>query len=113
MGGYSKFSTAEMVIGGMFTLSVDIVSALLDIIPAIGWFIATLLQATISFSTTLWLMFKGGKKAMGLERQLIKQFSNVLPFIPTTFAAFIIETRLHNNPKLAQKMVRSAVKPAK
>ncbi len=106
MGKHKRFTAAEIIIGGIFTLSVDIISALLDVIPAIGWFIATLLQAVTSFSTTLWLMFKGGKKAAGLERQLIKQLSNVLPLVPTTFTAFMIETKLHNSPKLAQKMAK-------
>jgi len=95
-----KFSTAEIVIGGLFTLGVDGVSALLDLVPIIGWMIATGVQAGTSFGTSFWLMSKGGKRAMKLERQLIKQISNILPLVPTTFTAFMIETALHNNPKL-------------
>lgn len=101
MNEHNKFTTAEIVIGGMFTLCVDGISALFDL-TVIGMVVAIPLQAGTSFGTTLWLMSKGSKRATSLERQLIKQFSNVLPVIPTTFAAFMIETTLHNNPKFAQ-----------
>lgn len=101
MGEYNKFSTAEIVIGGLFTLCVDGASALLDL-TGIGMIISMPLQASTSVGTTLWLISKGGKRAASLERQLIKHFSNVLPIVPTTFAAFMIETTLHNRPELAK-----------
>ena len=95
-----KFSTAEVIIGGLFALFIDGMALLLDLIPAIGWLIATVVQAMASVGTTLWLVFKGSKRATKLERQLVKQLSNFLPFVPTVFASFMIEVALHNNPRL-------------
>ena len=101
MDEHRKFNMAEIVVGGLFTLTVDAVAALLDFVPAIGWMIASIIQAGTSFGTSMWLRTKGGKRAFGLERQLIKQASNLLPWVPTCFASFLIEAALHNNPKVA------------
>ena len=102
---HKKFNTAEVVIGGLFTLAIDVVSALLDLAAivtgGITYVIAVLLQAGTSAATSFWLMSKGGKRAFGLERQLTKQIANFLPWIPTCFTAFMIEAVMHNNPKLA------------
>jgi len=94
-----KFTAVEIVIGVSLALLIDVVALLLDLL-IIGWVLATLLQAGASFATTLWLMMKGGKKATKLTRQLLKQFSNLLPWVPTVTFSFIIETILHNHEGL-------------
>ena len=106
MGEYKKFNTAEIVVGSLFTLAVDGISFLLDwaavITGGITYAIAVLLQAGTSAATSFWLHNKGGKRAFGLERQLTKQIANFLPWVPTCFAAFMIEAAMHNNPKIAK-----------
>lgn len=92
----SKFTTSEKIIGGMFTLIVDVIAALLDFVPAVGWFLATTIQGGTSFATTMWVKGKGGERATKLERQFIKQLSNALPWVPTCFASFFIEVVIHN-----------------
>lgn len=105
----NKFSTAEIILGGMFTLFIDIISALLDL-TGIGWILATVLQSVTSFTTTFWVWSKGSKRATKLERQLMKQLSNILPWVPTCFVAFILEVILHNNPEKFGKLAKLAEK---
>lgn len=91
---------AEIILGVLLTLTVDVIAGLLDL-TAVGWVIATPLQAATSGATTLWLLSKGDKRAKRLERQGIKQLANFLPVSPivvTTFTcsiSFIIEVILH------------------
>ncbi len=96
----SKFNTAEVVLGGIVTLIVDLIAIACDLLAAITagitMVLGMMLQSVTSFGTSWWLMSKGGKRAWKLERQLIKQFSNFLPIIPTAFTAFIIEVIIHN-----------------
>lgn len=99
----NKFSTAEKVVGGLFTLLVDTIAAGLDFIPGIGWIMATTIQSATSFATTLWLKSKGGEKATKIERQIIKQISNTLPWVPTCFASFLIEAIIHNKTMNMEK----------
>lgn len=106
--GHNKFTEAEIVVGGLGTLFIDGVSFVLDFVPVVGWVIATILQAATSVGTSWWLQNKGGKRAWGFERQLIKQIANFLPWVPTCFAAFMIETTLHNHPKAVGAIAKVA-----
>lgn len=99
-----KFTAAEMVIGGLLTLTVDVAALLLDS-TGLGWLIATPLQAAASFGTSWWIRSKGDKHAWSLGRQLKKQGANFLPWVPTTFTAFVIEAIRHNNPKITNEKV--------
>lgn len=101
MGESRKFTAAEIVVGGLFTLTVDVISAILDFVPVVGSLAAILIQASTSFGTTLWLWSKGSKRAMRIERQLIKQTANLLPLVPTCFFAFLIEAVRHNRREAA------------
>ena len=106
---YSKFNAAETVLGILFSLLIDGLAAILDLVPIIGKITAPVIQAGVSFGTTLWLMAKGGKKATSLERQLVKHLANFLPFVPTLTIGFAIEVALHNNPRIAEKVKKVAV----
>ncbi len=105
---YSKFNTAEIVLGLSFSLLVDGLAAILDLVPVIGKVVAPVIQAGVSFGTTFWFMAKGGKKATSLERQLVKHLANFLPFVPTLTIGFAIEAAVHNNPRIAEKVKKIA-----
>ncbi|MEX1014476.1 MAG: hypothetical protein WDZ80_04930 [Candidatus Paceibacterota bacterium] len=98
-----KFNEAEIIIGGLATLGVDAVAFLLDL-TAIGYIIATPLQAFTSFMTSLWASSKGDLEAFKAKRQVIKQASNFLPWVPTCFVFFVWEVVKLNNPEIAGKI---------
>lgn len=100
MNKHSKFTMAELVIASLFLLGIDVIAAFFDSF-AVGWLIATPLQAAASFGTSWWIRSKGDKHAWSLGRQLKKQGANFLPWVPTAFTAFVIEAVRHNNPKVA------------
>ena len=64
---------------------------------------------------SLWLWQKGDKGAFKLGKQAAKQASNLVPFLPTVTAVFIIDVIIHNNPKLkkAADAASGKVGPAK
>src|SRR3989344_7083400 len=99
MDELNKFSMGEIILGGFFLFAIDVVCAFLDFL-GIGLVIAPILQAGGSFATTLWLRAKGDQDAIGLARQITKYAANILPILPTLTTAFIIETYIHNHPKL-------------
>lgn len=94
-----KFMEADMILGGGSALLVDGFCALIDLTVA-GALVTPLVQGATTLGFSLWLWQKGDKRAFGLGRQIAKQASNLLPFVPTLTAVFIIDVIIHNNPKL-------------
>jgi len=99
-GEIDKFKESEIIVGVMLTLGVDAICILIDL-TGVGLFIAPILQSSITFAMWMWFKSKGGQKS-GLGKQIAKYAANALPIIPTTFIAFVIETFIHNHPKVAQ-----------
>ena len=95
-----KFNEVELLLGGFFTLSVDIVCALIDL-TGIGLIIAPFLQSFVTFSIWLWFRSKGEQGVSSIGRQVAKYLANAIPILPTTFIAFVIEALVHNHPKIA------------
>ncbi len=93
-----KFSEAEMLLGGLFTLFIDLISALIDA-TGIGLAIAPFLQSLVTFIMWMWFKSKGDKTSGDAGKQVAKYAANILPIIPTTFIVFIISAYLHNHPK--------------
>ncbi len=88
------FNVAELGIGTLLCLLVDGTSALLELIPAIGYLPAAALRAGANFGTTFWIIAKRGNAR--LERQLAKQAAGLIPFLPAVTAAFVTEAIIHN-----------------
>ena len=93
-----KFTEAEFVVFGMLALIVDGICIILDFL-VIGLALSPLIQGVASFGTSCLLKSKGDSGAFGMGRQFSKQLSNLLPVLPTVFAAFMIEAYIHNHPK--------------
>jgi len=93
-----KFSEAEMLLGGFFTLFIDVVSALIDA-TGIGLAIAPFLQSLVTFVMWVWFKSKGDKTSGDAGKQVAKYAANILPIVPTTFIVFVVSVYLHNHPK--------------
>lgn len=93
----NKFSAAEIVIGTLFCLFIDILAILIDV-TGVGLVIAPFLQAAGNLLTSWWLKMKGNGNAFKMGRQLTKNLVTIIPILPTNTTAFIIETWLHNHP---------------
>lgn len=104
-----KFSTIEIILGCCFTLFIDIICLLIDLI-AIGLVISPIIQGGTTFATSWWLKSKGSKNAFKLNRQLTKQIVNFLPLLPTNTTVFAVEIWLHNNLKTIPALNPSLLK---
>lgn len=93
-----KFTEAEILLGGLFTLGVDGVCMLIDF-TGIGLIVAPIIQGFTTFLIWMWFKSKGDPAAAKLGRQAAKYAANFLPVLPTTFLAFSIEVFIHNHPK--------------
>jgi len=92
----NKFSEAELLVGGFFTLGIDGLCALIDL-TGIGLFISPLIQSAATFAVSMWLQSKGGSLSFGKEA--VKYASSTLPILPTTFIVFLVSAFVHNHPK--------------
>ena len=95
MGAYKKFSAAEVILGSLFTLFIDVISAFLDLL-VIGLFISPVIQGGTTAALWLWFRSKGGKSTQKPGRWLAKGALSFAPWIPTTFFVFIASAYFHN-----------------
>ncbi|MFA5776806.1 MAG: hypothetical protein WC988_04625 [Patescibacteria group bacterium] len=98
-----KFSEAEIILGGLFTLTIDGISAILDAF-AVGLVISPVIQSGVTFSMWMWFKSKGDKTSGDIGKQVAKYAANALPIIPTTFVVFVVSAYVHNHPKIAGKI---------
>jgi hypothetical protein len=92
-----KIMEAELILGGLFFLGIDLFAGLLDFL-GVGIIIGGILQAGGTFAATVFFWLKGDKGALKFGRQIVKYAANFLPWVPTLFLAFIIESYLFNHP---------------
>jgi hypothetical protein len=95
---HEKFTEAEMLVGGLFTLGVDGICILIDL-TGVGLAISPVLQGFVTFLMWWWLKSKGDPNAAKLGRQIAKYAANFLPVLPTTFITLGIEVYIHNHPE--------------
>lgn len=97
----NKYNEAEIIIGTLFLLGVDGLCFILDL-TVVGTFISRVVKWA-SQAGMLWLAnSKGDKNALKMGRVLAKFALNAVPFLPTLTTIFLIETYLHNHPKIAE-----------
>ncbi len=101
-----KFSEAEILLGSLFTLGVDFLSAMIDL-TGIGLAIAPIIQSGMTFLLWVWFKGKGDKTSKDVGKQVAKYAANLLPILPTTFIVFAISVYIHNHPKYNIGSVKS------
>ncbi|KKU15600.1 hypothetical protein A3D55_03155 [Candidatus Jorgensenbacteria bacterium RIFCSPHIGHO2_02_FULL_45_20] len=93
-----KITEAETIVWLMFLFPIDVVCAVIDS-TGVGMAFAPLLQGVGTISSSCW--FKYSKKhagALQFKNQLKKNGANLLPFLPTLTAFFLVEVYKHNHP---------------
>jgi hypothetical protein len=98
----NKYSTAEIVIGTLFLLGVDFFTALLDL-TGFGALISRIIKWLAQIVLLWWAIFKGDKNALKAGRVVAKFLINAVPILPTLTTIFVVETALHNNPKIIER----------
>ena len=88
MNELKKVTESEMVIGGVFTLGLDGLCALIDA-TGVGLAIAPIIQSFATFSITMWLKTKGGTRVK-IGKEAVKYAANFLPVLPTVTAIFAV-----------------------
>ncbi len=96
---HNKYLEAELIIGGLFFLTIDGVCALIDV-TGVGLAIAPVIQAAGTGAMTFWGYMKRDSAALKTSHQITKYALNLLPLLPTLFTSFVIQTYIHNHPKL-------------
>ncbi|KKU91575.1 MAG: hypothetical protein UY23_C0001G0181 [Candidatus Jorgensenbacteria bacterium GW2011_GWA1_48_11] len=113
MNELKKVTESEMVIGGVFTLGLDGLCALIDA-TGVGLAIAPIIQSFATFSITMWLKTKGGTRVK-IGKEAVKYAANFLPVLPTVTAIFAVSAYVHNHPEKfggAETLTGPAGKPA-
>ncbi len=95
-----KFTEAEIILGSLFTLGIDVLGAFLDGV-VIGLVITPVIKGGVTFFMWLWFKSKGDKSSQKIGKQVAKYAVNCVPVLPTTFTIFAIGVYSHNHPKLA------------
>ncbi len=96
-----KIGMVEMILGGLITLSIDIVLIIIKLI-GIGLILYLPIRGLGFFLMTWFFKNKGDEQAMSLEKILIsKALTGWIPFLPMLFIIFCIESYIHNHPKSA------------
>ncbi len=104
---HNPYNEVELLIGYFFFGGVDLICFLLDF-TGVGDFLTPFIQGFATFTMTMWARSKGDANAVKMGRQLVKYGSNIIPWLPTTLAAFAIESYLHNHPKAAGVAAKTA-----
>ncbi len=104
---YKKFTEAEMLIGGLGTLGVDVLCLVGDII-SVGIFIAVAatIKTAVKLGIDIWLKSHGDTSTSKVGKQIATYFANILPL--ATFILFVVSVLIHNHPKLAKVAAKTA-----
>lgn len=96
----NKITESEMVVGGLLTLGVDGVCALIDL-TGVGLAVAPVIQSFTVFAIDKWVENKGGEP-FGLGKQFAQYGASLIPVVPTTTGTFAIRVFMHNHPKITE-----------
>ncbi|MBI4034252.1 MAG: hypothetical protein HY378_01750 [Candidatus Brennerbacteria bacterium] len=107
----NKFTESELVVGGLGFLLIDGFCFFIDFAPGIGWMITAVTQTAATFAIEQWIENKGGDLGGLSAKRIGKYFLNAVPWFPTTFGIFLVSALIHNNPKVAGAVAKTA-KPA-
>jgi len=108
---HKKYSTAELLIGVLGFLLIDLICIIIDL-TGVGAVIAPMIQNFGTFTLNLWAWHKGDKNALKLGKQIAKYAANFLPLVPTLTIVFLITALNHNNPKVTSKLTNKLTMPA-
>ena len=113
-----KFILAEIILGGLLVLTVDVACIVIDVLSVgVGMFFTPLIQGAVTAGMWMWFRSKGGKQGAG--KWALKFLANILPTTPiiiTSFTltiVFALDVYFHNNPKvaaLANKAMKTPVR---
>ncbi len=96
----NKFTESEIIIGGLFTLGIDGVCALIDF-TGVGTAVSPVIQGFATFAIDRWVDSKGGEQ-FGLGKQFAQYGAGLIPVLPTTTAVFTIRVFMHNHPTITE-----------
>ena len=102
MSQREKFTEAEIIVGSLAAIFIDVMCGIIDFfsvgIAAIA--VTPVVQTAATGAIEWWVEQKGGDLGIFDLKRFAKYAINALPIIPTTLFIFSVTVFTHNNPAL-------------